>query len=211
MKSAVAAGASIGNIDVEAMTYRADRAAVEHELAALRSELSALASTARDAIEFEAKSIALETAIARVEGRMRDARPEIPLLKRLKIVSPCDQLWSNMAGGDSVRRCAVCDQNVYNLEAMTVPEIEDMILFTDGKPCTRLRRRADGTIITRECLRAESDQRLRRKQNVSNAAALVLTAILAGTALYFWQSSNERAHRKVDGGVSGGSMVVEGL
>ena len=116
-----------------------------------------------------------------------------------------------MVGGESVRRCAVCDQNVYNLEAMTVPEIEDMILFTNGNPCTRLRRRTDGTIITRECVRAESDRRLRRKQAVTNATALVLTAILAGTALYFWQSSNERAHQKVDGGSSGGSMVVNGL
>jgi hypothetical protein len=190
------------------MTYRADRSAIEHELEALRQELATLARAASAPVEFEARRIALETEIARIEGRMRGARPEIPLLRQLKVVGPCDQPWSAMQGSESVRRCAVCDQHVYKLEAMTVREIEDMILFTNGAPCTQLRRREDGTIITRECVRAESERRLRRGRALTNVTAVVLTAILAGTAVYYWQSANERAHHKVDGGSSLGVSAL---
>lgn len=193
------------------MTYRADRSAIEHQLAALRQELATLATAVVDTIEFEARRIALETEIAKVEGRVRDQRPEIPLLKRLKVVGPCDQQWTSMVGTDAVRRCVVCDQNVYNLEAMNVREIEDMILFTNGAPCTRLRRRQDGTIITRECVVAEGETRLRRRSAASNVTVAVITAMLAGTALYFWQSARERDHYRVESAASGGGAIEGGL
>ncbi|MFO0562551.1 MAG: hypothetical protein U0269_31330 [Polyangiales bacterium] len=192
------------------MTYRADRSAIEHQLTALRQELATLATAVVDTIEFEAKRIALETEIAKVEGRIRDESPKIPLLARLKVIGPCDQQWTDMVGTDAVRRCVVCDQNVYNLEAMSVREIEDMILFTNGAPCTRLRRRRDGTIITRECVIAEGETRLRRKASASNVTVAVLTAMLAGTALYFWHSANQRRQYVIDTAVSGGGAMHDG-
>lgn len=179
------------------MAYRADRAAIEHQLASLKSEVVALASAQLEAIELEARMIALETEIARTEAALRDERPRLPILERLAVAGPCDQPWSQMKGTASIRRCEVCDQRVFNLEAMSRQEIEDMVLFTNGTPCVRLKRRRDGTIITRECVRAEADQRLRRArtQLARDAAIVAMTAIIAGGAAYAWRYA--QTHRTV--------------
>lgn len=174
------------------MSYRADRSAIEHQLTALRAELERLQATPPDSIEFEARRVALECEIARVEARLRGERASLPLLARLAVVGPCDQRWEQMQGTESVRRCAACDQNVYNLEAMSRAEIEDMLLFTDAKPCTRLRRRADGTIVTRECVRADNERRLRRLHTVTQLTAGMLAAIVAGGVAFLLYEARPR-------------------
>lgn len=73
------------------------------------------------------------------------------LIDRMEIASPCEARWEDMVGDERSRRCAQCELNVHNLEAMTPEEIRDLILNADGRVCGRVRRRMDGTVITRDC------------------------------------------------------------
>jgi hypothetical protein len=56
-----------------------------------------------------------------------------------------------MAGDDRVRFCDLCNLNVYNIAQLTRREAEELIGKTEGRICARLYRRADGTIITKDC------------------------------------------------------------
>jgi len=83
-----------------------------------------------------------------------------------------------MVGDERVRHCAECNLNVYNLSAMTERQVQDLIAGSRGKRlCTWFYRRADGTVLTRDCpwsLRA-----MRRK--ASRLGAAILTALMSVT------------------------------
>jgi len=86
-----------------------------------------------------------------------------------------------MAGDERVRHCTLCSLNVYNFAEMARDEVRDLLVRTEGRVCARLYRRADGTVLTRDCptgLRA-----LRRR--ASRAAAAVITALLTLPSLAF--------------------------
>jgi hypothetical protein len=67
------------------------------------------------------------------------------------VAAPCESDWSAMRGDDRVRHCALCNLNVYNVEALTSFEVRDLMLRTEGRLCMRLFQRQDGTLITRDC------------------------------------------------------------
>lgn len=95
------------------------------------------------------------------------------MLGRLYIASPCSADWDAMQGNDQVRFCKQCQLNVYNLSAMTRKQAEELIARSEGRLCAKLYRRADGTIINKDCpvgLRAI-------KRRVSRVASAVLSAI----------------------------------
>jgi len=97
------------------------------------------------------------------------------MLDRLYVASPCFVDWEAMSGNDQARFCDRCQLNVYNISAMTRTQAEELIAKTEGRLCTRLFRRADGTIITQDCpvgIRA-----IRRR--VSRTACAVLGALLS--------------------------------
>jgi len=73
------------------------------------------------------------------------------MLDQIKIASPCSADWEQMAGDDRVRFCAECKKNVFNLSAMTRRDAEALLQKTNGDLCTRLYRRADGTVLTADC------------------------------------------------------------
>lgn len=96
------------------------------------------------------------------------------MLDRLYVASPCSADWDAMPGNEQFRFCNQCQLNVYNLSAMTRKQAEELIAKAEGRLCTKLYRRADGTIITADCpvgLRA-------MKRKVSRAASATLSAIL---------------------------------
>lgn len=96
-------------------------------------------------------------------------------LDQLYIASPCPVDWDAMPGTDQVRFCNQCNLHVYNISAMTKKQAAELIAGTEGGLCTKLYRRADGTIITRDCpvgLRA-----VRRR--VARAASAALSAVLS--------------------------------
>lgn len=101
------------------------------------------------------------------------ANRESPL-DRLYVASPCSADWDAMRGTNQVRFCNQCQLNVYNISAMTRKQAEALIANTEGRLCTRLYRRADGTIITQDC--PKGLQAVKRR--VSRIASAVLSALL---------------------------------
>lgn len=84
-----------------------------------------------------------------------------PPLEKIKVAAPCKAEWNWMYGDDRVRFCGQCNQNVYNLSAMTREQAENLIIRTEGRLCVRFYRRKDGTILTKNCsvgLRAIKDK-----------------------------------------------------
>src|SRR5579871_181471 len=76
---------------------------------------------------------------------MRDA------VDQIEITSPCTVPWSSMRGGDQVRFCGHCRQNVYNLEGFGRAEARRLVAAAEGRLCVRILRRLDGTVVTADC------------------------------------------------------------
>lgn len=96
-------------------------------------------------------------------------------LDRMRIASPCSVGWENMSGDDRVRFCNQCSLHVYNISEMTKEQISSLVARTEERICARIYRRADGTVLTRDCpvgLRA-------LKRRVSKMAGAALTAVLS--------------------------------
>jgi len=90
-----------------------------------------------------------------------------------------------MAGDERVRHCTLCSLNVYNFAEMTRDEVHELLVRKEGRVCARLYRRADGTLLTRDCptgLRA-----LRRR--ASRIAAALIAALLTLPAWAFGGTS----------------------
>jgi hypothetical protein len=96
-----------------------------------------------------------------------------PGLENLKIASPCSVSWASMTGDERVRACAQCRLNVYNISEMTRAEAEALIAEKEGKLCVRIYRRADGTILTRDCPVGLRAARLKLARMFAAAAALI--------------------------------------
>ena len=97
-----------------------------------------------------------------------------------------------MQGDDRVRYCELCNLQVYNIAAMTQREAASLISGTEGRLCARLYRRADGTVITKDCpigLRA-----IRRRAARMTAAAFAALVTLATSV--FGQKQDKASCRK---------------
>jgi len=106
-------------------------------------------------------------------------------IERLRIATPCPMSWAQMTGDDRVRFCDQCHLNVYNISELTRIEAEALIAASEGRLCARLFRRADGTILTKDCpvgLRA-----LRRR--VAKRTAAIFAGMVSLTAVVFGQHS----------------------
>lgn len=104
-------------------------------------------------------------------------------LDRVKVASPCKADWAQMIGTERVRFCGQCNLNVYNLSSMTKMQAESLIADTEGRLCVRFYRRADGSILTRDCpvgLRAIR----RRLAYLAKAASAAILSFLAGLGVY---------------------------
>lgn len=115
-------------------------------------------------------------------------------LDRLYIATPCNADWESMAGNEQVRFCNQCQLNVYNISVMTKKQAEELIAKTEGRLCTKLYSRTDGTIITRDCpygLRAI-------KRRVARSAGAILSAILSffTTQTIVWADHDNCIHYK---------------
>lgn len=107
----------------------------------------------------------------------------LDVLDRLQVASPCPVRWDDMQGDDRKRFCGQCRLHVYNLSAMTREEAVTLVTTAEGRVCAGFWRRADGTVLTRDCpvglaaARAKAAAALRR---IAAAAAL-----LVGSGLVF--------------------------
>jgi Carboxypeptidase regulatory-like domain len=101
-------------------------------------------------------------------------------VNKLRIASPCSMNWENMSGDERSRFCQSCQLNVYNLSEMSSGEIEKLILQKEGRVCGRLFRRADGTVITKDCPTGLSAMRKRMSRTASAVFATVLSLFSIG-------------------------------
>jgi hypothetical protein len=91
------------------------------------------------------------------------------MARDFRIASPCTADWNRMAGDDRVRHCAECNRNVYNFAELTHAEIDDLVATREGRLCARLYRRADGTMITKDCP-VGFQMKVRRISRITGAA-----------------------------------------
>ncbi len=95
-------------------------------------------------------------------------------LDSVKVAAPCPADWGKMVGDERVRYCDRCSLHVYNLSGMTRREAEALVTNTEGRLCVRFYRRADGTVLTRNCPVGLSAL----KRRAAHAATATLTAVL---------------------------------
>lgn len=104
------------------------------------------------------------------------SRAQAPIaLKNVRVASPCRADWTQMSGDARVRHCAECKLNVYNLSEMSRREAEELIASHEGRLCVRFYRRADGTVLTRDC--PVGLRQIVRK--VSRVAGTALSALMS--------------------------------
>ena len=97
-------------------------------------------------------------------------------LSNIRIASPCPADWEKMVGDECVRHCSECNLNVYNLSAMAERQVQELIAGSRGKRlCARFYRRADGTVLTRDC--PWSLRSLKRR--ASRIAAVIMAALMS--------------------------------
>ena len=95
----------------------------------------------------------------------------------IDVASPCSVPWDSMTGDEQVRHCDQCDLNVYNLSEMARDEAEQLVFQHEGRLCVGFFRRADGTVITKDC--PVGARALRRKLARLVASVAAIVALLA--------------------------------
>lgn len=116
-------------------------------------------------------------------------------IDRMRIASPCHVGWERMNGDERVRFCEQCSLHVYDISALTRTEVASLIEKTEGRICARLHRRADGTVLTRDCpvgLRA-----FRRRISKSAGAALAALLSLASGAFGQTKSQEDKTCERI--------------
>lgn len=103
-------------------------------------------------------------------------------LEHVKVAAPCSADWEKMVGDERMRYCDRCSLHVYNLSGMTRREAEALVTSTEARLCVRFYRRADGTILTRNCPVGLSALR-RRAAHVATATMTAVLGFFTGLGL----------------------------
>lgn len=109
----------------------------------------------------------------------------LPILDKIQIAKPCPARWEDMKGDDVTRHCSLCDLNVHNLSAMTRGEAESFLASRrgEGRTCAGFFRRADGTILTKDCPVGIARWKAKAIKAVSRVAAALFVLLTGGAAL----------------------------
>ena len=117
---------------------------------------------------------------AREEGRAgRDPKRSLDVLV---VDDPCTLEWDTMLGSGAVRYCRLCRQNVYDLSDMSRAEAEE-IAFAEEDVCIRFYRRADGTVVTKDCAPTRVERARRASRRALGAVGTVFALGLGALAL----------------------------
>jgi hypothetical protein len=100
-------------------------------------------------------------------------------INALRVAQPCPMSWNDMAGDHRTRFCGSCQHRVHNVSGMSRSEVEQM-LTGDGRICVRLYRRADGTVMTRDCPTGLKTRRRRIAGVAGSAFAALLGLFTVG-------------------------------
>ena len=120
-------------------------------------------------------------------------------LNNIHIASPCSADWAGMIGTDRKRYCGECKLNVYNLSGMSTTEAEDLLTQSEGRLCVRYFRRADGTILTKNCPVGWAKVK-ERVSRVATAAFSLLMTLFAGVGIMSLLSKNEKSRDRYEMG-----------
>ena len=111
-------------------------------------------------------------------------------LNNLKVASPCSANWDEMIGNERQRHCGDCQLNVYNLSGMTRPEAENFLINAEGRVCVRFFKRADGTVLTKDCPVGWQAIKRRVSKTATAFASLIFAALGGiGVSNYFAKAS----------------------
>jgi hypothetical protein len=128
-------------------------------------------------------------------------------LNNLIVASACPANWHHMVGDDRARFCNQCNLNVYNIANLTETEAIELIAQNEERLCGRLYRRADGTVITKDC--PIGIKVIRRK--VTKIAGATLAALLSlvtpATALSQSPAQQDQKQTSSDINASAQTMV----
>jgi hypothetical protein len=110
-------------------------------------------------------------------------------IDKLRVASPCPVGWDAMKGDARTRHCDLCQLNVYNVAEMTRAEVENLVARSEGRLCMRLYKRADGTVLTKDC---PTGLRAYRKR-VARIAGAALATVLGLFSVSFGQKEDKKA------------------
>src|SRR3954466_8664270 len=145
-----------------------------------RNDIDALAAR-KTALEFEVEQKTRERDLAAMLLHEAKARAKLPVLDNIRVATPCKAEWNDMVGDERVRHCMKCNKDVFNLSQMTRDDAESLLREKQGNLCARYFQRADGTILTSDCVVGKQQRRRRRVMAVGAAA------LLAGGGLFTWK------------------------
>ena len=94
-----------------------------------------------------------------------------------------DTNWNAMYGTERVRFCSDCKLNVYNLSSMSRDEAEALLVKSEGRLCVRFYRRADGSVLTRDCPVGWRAIKTRASRTVTAVASLLIGFLAGVTTL----------------------------
>lgn len=88
-----------------------------------------------------------------------------------------------MIGDERKRYCSECKLNVYNLSEMTRADAESFLINAEGRVCVKFYRRADGSVLTKDCPvgRQAFEKRMLKK---AKAFFALCTGIFGGLVAY---------------------------
>jgi hypothetical protein len=131
-------------------------------------------------------------------------RSNMPL-DNIHIASPCSANWDEMFGDDRKRFCGDCKLNVYNLSDMTRRDAENLIIDSEGRLCVRFYRRADGTILTKNCPVGWAAVK-RRASKIATAAFSMIAGLFSG--VFAFNLLQEKSTQPVQGKITAVPRVV---
>lgn len=126
-----------------------------------------------------------------LKGRLR--KFQLQQLSQIEVASPCSADWEAMEGDEKVRFCSQCQLHVFNLSAMDVEEAAERVAEHTDDLCVRFYRRADGTMLTRDCPEGVAGKRKRRRERLQAAATFTFGAMVAGAMVFPVQGAYPRA------------------
>lgn len=126
-------------------------------------------------------------------------------INKFRVASPCPVGWETMNGDKRMRSCDMCELNVYNISEMTEKEVRQLVMDSTERICARVYRRADGTVMTKDC---PAGLRAYRKRAARYAGA-ALSIILGLFSIGFGQ--NKKAKEKTDPSVAADVMTGKGV
>lgn len=72
-------------------------------------------------------------------------------LETINLAFSCPMDWDKMTGDNQTRYCPECKLSVYNISSLSSIEATKLINSNENELCIKLYRRADGTVLTKDC------------------------------------------------------------